>query len=132
MHLNAGILSTNLTEKVNPQQLEKMVNVNIYQYSMLLKLLLNKLLSRKDRSAAIATLSMMSIAPQPPILAYGATKHITTILFKCLETELSQTKLDFLALSPYGIHTPLVSGLTRILDFNDLLSKLLESTYETT
>ena len=60
--------------------MQDMLDTNVYQYAVLLKMFLKVLNARKDRSAVIAVSSALSAAPLPGMFVYASTKVFVNYL----------------------------------------------------
>jgi short-subunit dehydrogenase len=84
-----------------------MVAVNAVHPAYLAKVMIDKLLARKEKSAMIVTASVAGLRSMAGNTIYGCTKTFATFLGEGLSFEY-KGKIDFLAWQPGYVHTKMV------------------------
>lgn len=81
--INAGLADISFFKNANPHRLQAMLDTNVYQYAMMLKLCLPMLVKRQSKSlkcGLIAVSSVISALPIPGWTGYASTKAFVNYL----------------------------------------------------
>lgn len=90
----------NFFEDIKPEMMQRILDTNVYQYAMMLKLCLPILNKRSKPSGLIAISSVSAITPLPGMLLYAATKAFVNHLVLSVRSEPSSGKIDVLCSMP--------------------------------
>jgi len=81
--------------------LQRMLDVNVYHFTVMLKTFLPNLLARKHRTGVIIVSSMNDRIVVPVNITYGAAKVASSYLGCALQQELKHfTNLDMMVVTP--------------------------------
>ncbi|CAG9335064.1 unnamed protein product [Blepharisma stoltei] len=101
---NAGAHKMAPVKDMPNEDIMKLINTNVIAMTLLTRLLLPKLLERKQRSAIINMSSVSAHIGFPYSTVYAATKSYIRIFSASLREEIKE-KIDVLVVSPEGVST---------------------------
>jgi 17beta-estradiol 17-dehydrogenase / very-long-chain 3-oxoacyl-CoA reductase len=104
---NIGLLSKDYHMNLSVEECYKMAITNTMPQTILTKIFSKPLSQRKMRSAIIDMSSLSSICPFRKYSVYGATKKFNLYLTRALAEEYQNLNIDFLAVKPSLIATPM-------------------------
>ena len=113
--VNAGVANVGKVAEIEIEKLEQMLDVNVYQYSMLTHKFASRLEARKAAHSGIILLS--SVTAHLPGAISGVTYHASKVFVKYLaqamayESSLStgkRSKIDLLCLQPGFVKTKMI------------------------
>lgn len=103
---NIGYTKIITVAKADGEFLQDMINTNVVPQAALSSMLLNKLLSRKDKSAIINLASFASMAQVKGFVPYCAGKTFNNMHSKVMHYE-TEGKIDIMSVKPMYVATPL-------------------------
>ena len=106
---NVGVNKAGLFDRHTVWDVMRQVNVNINSQTYMTKILLPRLLARKDRSAIINISSRSALVMNGFTPVYCATKSYNHALSQCLRESYSD-KLDILTVTPHSTKSALMPG----------------------
>lgn len=114
--LNAGSGHLGYFNEMEEQNIENITNLNILHVVYTLRVLVNQMITRKERSAVIITSSNTGSVPLPGFNLYSSSKIFESYISRSVGYEL-RDKIDFISLEPWLVITNQISN-----DMADLLT----------
>lgn len=104
---NVGILNRGFFKDYSIEYVRDVINVNILSQAMMTKVLINKMLARKTKSAIINLSSFGCTFPMVLSSVYSSSKIFNDYLSRAIEAENKETNLDLLSVRPLYVATPM-------------------------
>ena len=106
---NAGLMAFGNFHEISAELQEKVVNVNIRAYMLMMRYFIPEMVARRD-GAVFNVCSVSSFVPTPHHAVYGATKAFLQNLSEAVDQELKNTGVHVFTLNPGYTDTPMLQG----------------------
>jgi len=100
-------------EQLSNRDIQQQIDVNVYQYGMLGKMLMDKLLKRDNKTLLTCIGSYAGFGPLPGLNMYAATKGFVSFFTESLAYEIYGSNLDISTYTPMGIYSNMTKDFAK-------------------
>ena len=111
MVINAGMMDLNFVPNQKESIMQQTLDINIYHYVALFKLLTPLLLKRGKKTGLIAVSSVISAVALPGFLIYASTKAFVNQMVYALRKEIPKSDVDILCSMPAITKTNILNNI---------------------